>query len=471
MSGGLPDGTITLASDTVEYATALQQLKEKFNTMMQRLHLAFSTGGSTTESIPLSILSGAEAQDFIATHAGILDSSFEQTPMSDALRTSLQRSDYIFSGIKTFHELNEAFPSLVDANGKRKPFEQFLNDVRSIDDTYNKNYLRAEYNFCQQSANMASKWEQFQQDGDRYNLQYRTAGDDHVRPAHAALDRITLPPSHPFWQKYFPPNGWNCRCTVVQVRKSKYPQTPDSEVEHLILQNDTDNPKEAMFRFNPGSDRSTVPAYNAYTIRQCTTCPVAQQATVSGTSASETATLAFVPQNELCQACQLIRRCEKMGGYAVDGKYGERLLISRSTDLSELADNKRAAYAILDSFKDIKMCIRNHIIEPNHKNPEYLINGLLSDRKGVHSPKGISDGFKKAIKQGCKSVVIDLDMHLGQRLLSVGQVSKYIDWRRADFEDGIIEECYVVYGGKAVVINKTHSTKEAIMAELEKLKQ
>ena len=127
--------------------------------------------------------------------------------MSDAMRQRLQRSNYIFSGMKTFHELNEAFPSLIDENGNRKPFERFLNDVQKIDRTYNHNYLRAEYNFAQTSATMAAKWEEFQQDGDRYNLQYRTAHDDRVRPEHAALDRVTLPITDPFWESYYPRQG------------------------------------------------------------------------------------------------------------------------------------------------------------------------------------------------------------------------------------------------------------------------
>ena len=44
-----------------------------------------------------------------------LDSSFRQVKMSDAMRCRLQRSDYIFSGFKTFHELNEAHQALIDA--------------------------------------------------------------------------------------------------------------------------------------------------------------------------------------------------------------------------------------------------------------------------------------------------------------------------------------------------------------------
>lgn len=126
------------------------------------------------------------------------------------MRERLTRSNYIFSGIKTFHELNEAFPSMLDENGNKKPFERFLNDVRKINDTYNANYLHAEYNFVQASATMAAKWEQFSEDGDRYNLQYRTAKDDKVRPEHAALDGVTLPMSDSFWETYYPPNGWNC---------------------------------------------------------------------------------------------------------------------------------------------------------------------------------------------------------------------------------------------------------------------
>lgn len=161
-------------------------------------------------NLDISILASDEAQDFISAHASVLDSTFQKVEMSDTMRRRLQRSDYIFSGMKTFHELNEAFPSLLDENGNRKSFERFLNDVQKIDKTYNSNYLRAEYNFVQSSAEMAAKWERFAEDGDRYNLQYRTASDGKVRPEHAALNGVTLPPSDPFWEEYYPPNGWNC---------------------------------------------------------------------------------------------------------------------------------------------------------------------------------------------------------------------------------------------------------------------
>ena len=246
----------------------------------------------------IEILETPKMRNFIEAHAAALDSSFEKVAMSDTMRKRLQRSDYIFSGMKTFHELNEAFPSLLDENGNRKSFEQFLNDVQSIDSTYNANYLRAEYNFVQASAQMAAKWESFMQDGDRYNLQYRTAGDDKVRPEHAALDRVTLPITDPFWEEYYPPNGWNCRCTVVQVRKSKYPVTPHNEAMALG-EEATGKDTKGIFRFNAGLEQKSVPDYNPYTIRRCKDCDIAKG----------NVKLVFIPDNELCAACKLLRKC------------------------------------------------------------------------------------------------------------------------------------------------------------------
>lgn len=249
-------------------------------------------------SFSVDILADPKVREFIDAHAGVLDSSFEATPMSEHMRRRLHRSDWIFSGMKTFHELNEAFPSMLDENGVRKPFERFLNDVRSIDQTYNANYLRAEYNFISASAEMAAKWEEFEQDGDRYNLQYRTQKDDKVRPEHAALDGVTLPPSDPFWQEFYPPNGWNCRCNVVQVRKSKYPATDHDEAMRLgdvALQRDS----KGIFRFNPGLEHKTVPDYNPYTIRRCQDCDITK---------GKFKLSKKLPENGLCEACIVIRQ-------------------------------------------------------------------------------------------------------------------------------------------------------------------
>ena len=97
----------------------------------------------------------------------------------------------------------------------------------------------------------------------QHALQYRTAGDERVREDHALLHETTLPASDPFWDKYYPPNGWNCRCTVVQVRKGKYP-TSDPELAMLRGDNCTDGVKQRMFRYNPGKTMELFPPKHPY---------------------------------------------------------------------------------------------------------------------------------------------------------------------------------------------------------------
>lgn len=246
-------------------------------------------------SLRIEILEEPQISEFIDIHAEVLDSSFETTEMSDTLREHLQDSDWMFSGMKTFHELNEAFPSLLDEDGNRKPFEQFLKDVQTIDQTYNRNYLSAEYNFAQASAEMAAKWENYAEDGDDYLLQYRTAGDDKVRPEHAELNGVTLPQSDSFWDTYYPPNGWNCRCTVVQVLKDEYEQTPHDEAMQRGSRAMANEKTAKMFAFNPGKQEQTFPDYNPYTIAKCANCPKALNLA------------ADISNNECCSACNFVR--------------------------------------------------------------------------------------------------------------------------------------------------------------------
>ncbi len=179
------------------------------------------------------------------------------------LTAAIDENTFYFSGFKTHHELVEASRLLKGDDGNFKPFEQFRRDVEAIDSTYNRNYLQAEYNFAAAASQMAVKWKEWEQDGDDYDLQYRTAGDDRVREEHAALDGITLPPSDPFWDHYLPPNGWNCRCTTVQVRKGKYPQS-DPEEAAARGAACTARPKQQIFRFNPGKQQKIFPPKHPY---------------------------------------------------------------------------------------------------------------------------------------------------------------------------------------------------------------
>ena len=375
------------------------QLSELFDGMMQTL---FRQQGA---HLDIEVLETPKMQEFIEAHASVLDSSFEKVKMSDLMRRRLTRSNYIFSGMKTFHELNEAFPSLLDEDGSRKPFERFLNDVRKIDEKYNGNYLRAEYNFVVSSAEMAARWEGFMEDGDRYHLQYRTANDGKVRPEHAAMHGITLPPSDSFWEEFYPPNGWNSRCTDIQVRKSKHPAT-DHEEAMALGELATGRDSKGIFRFNPGKEGKSVPDYNPYTIRKCKSCDIAKGKLNTAKP--------FIPENEMCAACKLIRAQleDNIGASRRIVRYNEeeweRTYISPNdnglvaTQWERIAESEASNSERQKFVKEMRMC---KVLADNGHDVEYL--------QGVNRPVGQTydirmDGIKadlKCITGGASNIV------------------------------------------------------------------
>jgi SPP1 gp7 family putative phage head morphogenesis protein len=134
-----------------------------------------------------------------------------------------------------------------------------------LNDKYNHQYLRTEYNQAVQAAQMASKWADFERDKEFINLQYRTANDERVRASHRVLHGVTLPVDDKFWQQYTPPNGWGCRCTVVAVPKDD----PDFPVRDA--QGSTINGKEVfptpayeIFKTNTAKDQKLFPDKHPY---------------------------------------------------------------------------------------------------------------------------------------------------------------------------------------------------------------
>ena len=138
--------------------------------------------------------------------------------------------------------------------------------------------------------------------------------------------------------------------------------------------------------------------------------------------------------------------------FVEDEIYGERLLISIRADQTELEDNIRVARVLLNCFDDMFIRINEHLLTIGHKNPEYTINGKLGDRKGVESENGIKSAFRKAKIQGCKTVVLDFDMHMSESILKTKKIVSGLWGRHEDFMDGSLDECYVVHNNKAVVV-------------------
>lgn len=207
-------------------------------------------------------------QDLVSITNNFLGKSVADNVIGNVMKDALKNDVFIFSHLRTHAQLMEASSLLLTKEGKVKGFDAFKIDMQKLNEKFNENYLQAEYNFAVHSTQMAEKWANLKE-GDRYNLQYRTALDDKVRISHQPLHNVTLPMNHDFWDRFYPPNGWRCRCTATQVRASKYPSTNEEnamksgQIATTHIDKNGKN-KLGIFQFNAGKHRVVFPPDHPY---------------------------------------------------------------------------------------------------------------------------------------------------------------------------------------------------------------
>lgn len=159
---------------------------------------------------------------------------------------ALQENVYIFSAAKQYQQVRQT-SALISKGGKVIPFSEFKKEARVIFEEFNENWLRTEYNSAISQASTAARWQDIVRQSVQFPmLTYQTVGDARVRPTHQALDNITRPVNDKFWNIYMPPNGWNCRCTVVQDD-----ETETTDLSSFVAPDDV----PLIFRFNAGKKK------------------------------------------------------------------------------------------------------------------------------------------------------------------------------------------------------------------------
>lgn len=137
-------------------------------------------------------------------------SDFEEGSRELILLTELRGNINRFSAAKTFQNIRDTQNLRLD-EGLLRPFPEFRTDAKKIFDTYNDDWLKAEFETTAGMAQSADQWIDIQRDQKTLPLlKYVTAGDNRVRPEHAAWDGIVKPVDDPFWNSHNPPNGYRC---------------------------------------------------------------------------------------------------------------------------------------------------------------------------------------------------------------------------------------------------------------------
>lgn len=78
--------------------------------------------------------------------------------------------------------------------------------------------LKIIYETNQRTAYAAGQWERIERVKQAMPyVMYTAVLDGRTRPAHAAWNGTVLRADDPWWHTHTPPNGWNCRCSVIQL--------------------------------------------------------------------------------------------------------------------------------------------------------------------------------------------------------------------------------------------------------------
>lgn len=163
------------------------------------------------------------------------------------LLKELRTNAGVFLSFK-YHAFNrEAISLLTDKKGNIRTFNDFSRSLSKLTVRHERSLLKQEYGQAISTAISAKKWHDYQRTQHLYpNLRYVARQDGTTRQSHRALHNMVFPVNHTFWDTHYPPNGWNCRCTVQPTEEA--PTLEADRVAQRAL------PIQEPFNFNPGKE-------------------------------------------------------------------------------------------------------------------------------------------------------------------------------------------------------------------------
>lgn len=341
-------------------------------------------------------------------------------------KLQLKQNLYRFSGAKTFQELAKINYFL----GNNKSFPDFKKEALKVNQEYNVQYLENEFVTANRSGAMAEKWQKINDQKVLYpNLKYKTVKDNRVREEHRQLHDVIKPIGDAFWDKWYPPNGWRCRCYVTQTDEPATPGTATGEPTpgfhgHVGKSNMTFNEEEHPYFIFPAADAKKIK------------------------SSFENLKLSNPDYN-------LVHTNKKAN-----------LEVSTWADPYDIEINHKYAKILVDELGvSVKIKAHSEFIK-DRKNPEYEINGLNSDLKSIQSVKGITNGFDAAktqmgIGKNHYSVVFNLD---NLKKVKLADITKQLSNKFSATRGKKIDRVFFIRKGKAVELTRDNILKKEYKA-------
>lgn len=310
-----------------------------------------------------------------------------------AFRHKIRENLFMFAGAKTYNTLRDMNDLLVKKDGSLVSFAEFQrnintyrNDVLKINERYNSQYLKAEYNTAKAMAYSARRWASFQDNRDILpNLKYRAVDDKVTRATHKALDGYIRHIDDPIWNTLAPPNDWQCRCWLEATNESE-----------TLGERTLAIPK--AFQFNPGKQETFFSPDHPYYKKAAADGKLKQVMSRS----AEIALQAHVKQNRDIyerfddEQYTKVRFDDKTGGFEIAHKEAQKL---------KPHERKMTDSLIAEGYR----VLRPQQVEGDFKfSFDAYINDVAFEMKQFKSRKQIASEIKRKLYQA-RSFYIEVD--------------------------------------------------------------
>jgi len=154
---------------------------------------------------------------------------FDWTLFDERARSWMKVQAFTIAGVENLSLLNAVQEELVRAIETGITFNQWRDVVDDLFDRYGVTRLGRHHLYTVYQTNLHSAYNAGRfyamtdpEVADEFpNWEYIAVLDDKTRPSHAAMHGKVYPKDDPIWAEWYPPNGYNCRCTVVPVHRSE----------------------------------------------------------------------------------------------------------------------------------------------------------------------------------------------------------------------------------------------------------
>lgn len=146
-----------------------------------------------------------------------IDSAFSEPEFGKREQDFINEFKYntgVFSAFKAHAQQELLVSLLLDEEGNLRSFARFRKAVKGINEQWNDNWLRTEYNTAVRSARSAANYRDALRTKDTYpNIEYLESIAKDKRKEHLEFVGTILPIDHTWWEAHLPPVEWNCKCS------------------------------------------------------------------------------------------------------------------------------------------------------------------------------------------------------------------------------------------------------------------